>query len=92
MMVLAGVDQADFNFLRSALQLTNGNLSTHMGRLEQAGYVSINKSFQGKMPHTMYELTEAGRDALRRYWTVLDEIRGTERSLPSCLGSGNRGS
>jgi DNA-binding PadR family transcriptional regulator len=81
MMVLAGVDQADFNFLRSALQLTNGNLSTHTGRLEQAGYVSINKSFQGKMPHTMYELTEAGRDALRRYWTALDEIRGTDRSL-----------
>ena len=81
MMVLAGVDQADFNFLRSSLQLTNGNLSTHMGRLEQAGYVSINKSFQGKMPHTMYELTAAGRDALRRYWTALDEIRGTDRSL-----------
>ena len=74
-MVLAGLDEADFNFLASTLGMTNGNLSSHMDRLERAGYVKINKSFQGKIPHTRYRATKAGKSALAEYWATLDQIR-----------------
>ena len=75
MMVLSGADSADFNFLRTALQLTKGNLSSHMSRLEHAGYVEVAKSFRGKTPHTEYRLTHDGRIALGRYWEILDGLR-----------------
>ena len=75
MMILAGVASADFNFLRNTLGLTKGNLSSHMDRLERSGYVTISKSFNGKIPHTSYQLTEAGQRALHDYWAQLDEIR-----------------
>ena len=75
-MLLAGVDLADFSFLLSALALTKGNLSSHMDRLERAGYVKVRKSFNGKMPHTDYHLTDLGQKALAKYWAALDEIRG----------------
>jgi len=78
-MILSAVDEADFNFILSTLGLTRGNLSSHMDRLERAGYVSIIKSFNGKIPHTSYRMTETGREALSRYWKALDEIRGPER-------------
>ncbi len=75
LMVLSGAEEADFNFLLTALGMTKGNLSSHMDRLEQAGYVEIQKSFEGKIPHTGYRLTAAGRKALSKYWTELDKIR-----------------
>ena len=75
LMVLSGADEADFNFLLTALGMTKGNLSSHMDRLEQAGYVEIRKSFEGKIPHTGYRLTPAGRKALSKYWAELDQIR-----------------
>ena len=74
-MILAGVASADFNFLRNTLGLTKGNISSHMDRLERSGYVTIAKSFIGKIPQTSYQLTEAGQTALRDYWSQLDEIR-----------------
>lgn len=74
-MLLSGVETADFNFLLSTLGLTRGNLSSHVDRLEQAGYVRVNKSFNGKMPHTGYRLTAAGRKALKAYWSGLERIR-----------------
>jgi len=73
--ILSGVDAADFNFLLETLGLTKGNLSSHMDRLEKAGYVEIIKSFKGKIPHTQFRLTQAGRDALAEYWIGLDQIR-----------------
>jgi DNA-binding transcriptional ArsR family regulator len=75
MAILSGVDRADFKFMLSTLGLSKGNLASHMDRLEQAGYVEIQKSFNGKMPHTEYRLTETGRIALTKYWTELDAIR-----------------
>ena len=75
MMILSGADEADFNFLRATLALTNGNLSSHVDRLEQAGYVKVHKRFEGKMPHTGYRLTAAGRRALAQYWAAIDQIR-----------------
>ncbi len=79
MMLLSGVKEADFNFLLSALGLTNGNLSAQAGKLEECGYVTISKSFEGKMPHTRYRLTELGRERLAAYWHDMDEIRATAR-------------
>ncbi len=76
LMILSGVDTADFNFLLNALGLSKGNLSAHADKLENAGYVEVRKSFNGKMPHTDYRLTEAGRQALADYWSALDQIRG----------------
>ena len=75
MMLLSGVEAADFNFVRSALGLTKGNISAHISRLEQAGYIKVTKSFQGKIPHTGYRLTAEGKRRLARYWQTMDEIR-----------------
>jgi DNA-binding MarR family transcriptional regulator len=75
MMILAGVEQADFNFLLTTLSLTRGNLSRHMEKLESAGYLKIKKSFNGKMPNTSYQLTQEGSMALAQYWENLDAVR-----------------
>ena len=77
LMLLSGVDEADFKFLLSTLGMTKGNLSSHMDRLEQAGYVKILKGFNGKVTRTRYRMTEDGNEALARYWRELDEIRAT---------------
>ena len=77
MMLLSGVKEADFKFLLSTLGLTNGNLSVQAGKLEEAGYVAISKSFEGKIPRTRYQLTDLGRERLTAYWQEMDEIRAT---------------
>lgn len=73
--ILSGIDVADFNFLLSTLGLTKGNLSSHMDKLEKAGYVLVDKSFNGRLPHTEFRLTAEGRQALEDYWRDLDAIR-----------------
>ena len=73
--ILTGVDLADFTFLSSTLGLSRGNLSSHMDKLERAGYVKITKGFNGKFPRTEYGLTNKGRAALKDHWAALDEIR-----------------
>jgi len=75
LMILSGVDVADFSFLLETLGLTKGNLSSHMDKLEKAGYVEVIKSFQGKVPHTDFRLTDEGRAALKAYWAEIDAIR-----------------
>ena len=75
LMLLAGVDSADFNFLRATLALTDGNLSVHTRRLEEVGYITVSKTFEGRMPRTTYSLTELGREQLDEYWRIMDEIR-----------------
>ncbi len=61
------VESADFLFLKNQTDLTFGNLSCHMTKLEKAGYVKIKKEFIGKKPHTMLELTKKGRNAFDNY-------------------------
>lgn len=73
--ILAGIDLADFQFMLTTLGLTKGNLSSHIDKLEKAGYVKVNKSFSGKVTQTDYQLTETGRKALENYWVALDGIR-----------------
>ena len=52
MMILSGIEEADFNFLVATLSLTRGNLSRHMEKLESAAYLKVIKSFKGKLPNT----------------------------------------
>lgn len=75
MMILSGLDAADFNFLLGTLSLTRGNLSRHIEKLESAGYLKVNKSFKGKVPNTSYQLMEKGSKALAQYWQNIDEVR-----------------
>jgi len=75
MMILSGVEQADFNFLLTSLNLTRGNLSRHIEKLESANYIQVKKSFKGKMPNTSYQLTKKGSKALSRYWDNIDSVR-----------------
>jgi len=61
------VEEADAAFLINQTGLTWGNLSTHLSRLEESGYVVIDKGFRGKKPCTMLSLTDKGRQAFREY-------------------------
>lgn len=78
--ILTGVDAADFSFLQSTLDLTKGNLSSHMDRLEKAEYVKVRKTFNGRVPHTEYRVTDMGRQALEDYWRSMDAIRSLQDS------------
>jgi len=75
LVLLSGLEEADFTFLMNTLQLSNGNLSVHASKLEQAGYITIEKSFLNKMPHTAYRITDLGRVRLAEYWQTIDGIR-----------------
>lgn len=72
MSILISVKQADFNFLKKATETTDGNLSTHLSKLEEAGYISVKKTFRGKKPLTTCSLTEKGRIAFARYLKALE--------------------
>lgn len=61
------VESADFLFLQHQLQITAGNLSSHLSKLEEAGYVEIVKEFIERKPHTALKLTKKGRDAFNEY-------------------------
>lgn len=65
--LLSSVRAADFIFLQRETGLTKGNLSSHLSRLEQAGYLRIDKGFRGKVPQTVCSLTAEGRAAFRGY-------------------------
>jgi DNA-binding MarR family transcriptional regulator len=63
-----------FNELKKLLDATDGNLSVHARKLEEAGYVSCTKSFEGRMPKTDYRLAPAGRRALERYLDHMEAL------------------
>jgi DNA-binding MarR family transcriptional regulator len=72
------VESADYVFLIRLTGLTWGNLSSHLSKLEEAGYVEITKAFQGKKPHTTVKLSQLGRSAFKEYkqsmQRVLDDL------------------
>ena len=70
------VDSIDFVYLKSVTDLSWGNLSRHLRKLEEAGYVELEKSFQDKKPHTMIRLTNRGREAFRAYKDGLQDLLG----------------
>jgi DNA-binding transcriptional ArsR family regulator len=72
--ILASVVSADFLFLQRETRLTKGNLSAHLSKLEEAGYVKIEKTFKGKLPLTVCKLTSSGKKALIQYRQQLQEF------------------
>jgi DNA-binding transcriptional ArsR family regulator len=70
---LSAVSRADFLFVMRETGLSQGNLSSHLSKLESAGYVTVEKTFVGKVPRTVLQLTDAGREALRSYRNRLVE-------------------
>ncbi len=71
---LAVNDSLSFNELKKLLQTSDGNLSVHARRLEEAEYVSCEKSFEGRMPKTEYRLTSRGRKAFERYLNHMEAL------------------
>src|SRR5437763_6433029 len=75
---LAVNESLTFNDLKGLLSTTDGNLSVHARKLEEAGYVACSKFFEGRVPRTEYRLTRVGREALERY---LDEMESLIESM-----------
>ena len=65
--LLSGVKECDFLFLLNETKLNKGNLSSHLAKLETAGYVEIEKTYRGKVPMTLLRLTHTGRKAFEEY-------------------------
>lgn len=74
MSALMARGETDFRFLKETLGVTDGNLSIHLTKLEDAGYVASMKEFVRKKPHTTYTPTETGRDAFHAYLGALERI------------------
>ncbi len=74
MSMLAASPELSFTELRDALKMTDGNLTTHIRTLQEAGYVSVTKSFQQNRPHTTCALTAAGKKAFTEYINLLEQI------------------
>src|SRR5512136_3175577 len=74
MALLYVIDSADFTFLMNQTGLSWGNLSTHMSKLDEAGYIEVEKSFKGKRPNTNLRLTPAGRNAFNEYRQKLKKM------------------
>jgi DNA-binding HxlR family transcriptional regulator len=71
---LAVAPRLSFNELKAQLRITDGNLSVHARRLEEAGYLVCHKSFEGRVPRTEFQLTAAGRRALLRYLDHMEAL------------------
>ena len=72
--ILITVENANFSFLKESTGTTDGNLSTHLTKLEESGYVSIEKKFVGKKPQTTCAITKKGRTAFEKYLEQLEQI------------------
>ena len=71
---LAINESLSFNDLRRLLKTTDGNLSVHARKLEEARYIACSKFFDGRIPHTEYRLTPSGRRALEKYIAQMEEL------------------
>lgn len=71
MSLLAGVDEADFTYLKEQTGATSGNLSVQIDKLAEAGYIGVEKGFKGKMPRTTCRITPEGTEAFRGYVKAL---------------------
>jgi len=80
---LAANESLSFNDLKRLLQTTDGNISVHARKLEEAGYIECTKSFQGRMPKTEYKLTSAGRQALEKYLNHMEALIQAMQSVRS---------
>jgi DNA-binding MarR family transcriptional regulator len=71
---LAANTSLTFNDLKNLLQTTDGNISVHARKLEEAGYINCEKSFEGRIPKTEYKITSDGREALSRYLNHMEAL------------------
>lgn len=76
--VLISVEEADFNFLKQNVNATDGNLSIHLKKIEDAGYLTAEKKFIDRKPNTKYRLTDAGREAFEKYVERLEKMLGRQ--------------
>ena len=74
--LLSGVEQAEFTWLRAKTEATDGNLGAQLLKLEEAGYVAVEKKFVLQKPHTLYRISESGRQALTAYVQALKQLLG----------------
>jgi len=77
LVILNALEEVDFLFLMEQTGLTKGNLSSHTAKLEAAGYIEIDKMFVGKIPRTVYRMTEAGAVALQQYHDHMAGVLGS---------------
>ncbi len=82
MTLLSQVEEADFTWLREHLKATDGNLSVHARKLEDAGYLTVEKRFVDRTPRTIYRLHPSGRAAYARYLTALRRLLGSQLEAP----------
>ncbi|MEM1191217.1 MAG: transcriptional regulator [Pseudomonadota bacterium] len=80
MAYLSAVNPASFGELIERTGTTNGNLSTHLGKLEAAGYVQQEKGYNGKRPRTLIHLTESGRSAWVTYLDIMRQLLGSDEA------------
>ena len=74
--LLSGIEEAEFTWLRSKTGSTDGNLGAQLAKLEEAGYVTVEKKFVQRKPQTLYRMTEAGRTAFIEYVQALKQLLG----------------
>ncbi len=74
MSILYVVESAEFLFVKNQTGLTSGNISSHVSKLEEAGYVEVEKSYKGKKPLTMLKLTDDGRAVFEQYRERMQQI------------------
>ncbi len=79
--LLVGVEQAEFTWLRTKTGSTDGNLGAQLLKLEEAGYVSVEKKFVMRKPQTIYRITHDGREALAEYVQALKQLLGSAISV-----------
>jgi DNA-binding PadR family transcriptional regulator len=80
MSILSSAKSADFNYLKASTGATDGNLSTHLSKLEESGFISIEKSFRGKKPLTTINITDSGKEAFLNYLDHLEQILHIHKS------------
>ena len=76
MAALVAAEEMEFGFLKKSLSLTDGNLSSHLLKLEECGYIKIKKTFKGKRPRTILLATKKGRKAFEDYVDKIERILG----------------
>ena len=74
LVTLEAGNEVDFTYLRDLLQVTDGNLGAHLRKLEEAGYIAVNKTFVERKPHTYVSATETGRRVFREHVSALEKI------------------
>lgn len=74
MAILMTNERTDFNYLKETLELTDGNLASHISALEQANFIEVSKQFIGKKPNTTYKATPEGKEAFKKHIDGLEQL------------------